>query len=202
MTPADKACIKQLLVPDEYGKRPSLQQVATLYGVSRERIRQIAGNQGYRKSVDLLKKKSHYWQDRLYCKEDIAPREIAKLYGVSECNVNLYVGSKLEYERRVGKRKCTRCKRWKEFPDDFYKQNKTSRTTFCKKCGNIRTGEWIAANRERFNKRMRAYHKTPQQLEYQRKYAKQYRLDQLEEKRKKDRDAYHRRKSLQGKTRH
>jgi hypothetical protein len=169
MTPEQKSQIKLLLVPDIYGKRPTLQQVGNQFGVSREYIRQIAGNQGCKRR-EFLAKKMFYWQDRLYNKQDITLTELAKLYGMSRNYTQIIVGSKLDYERRVGKRKCSICGKWKKFPDEFYPANKTSRQTFCKKCNTERTYTWIDANRDQNNKRAREYQKTPQQLAYHRKY--------------------------------
>lgn len=184
MTPEQIAEIHRLLTPDEFGKRPTLQQVGDLFGVSRERIRQLTGNHGYKKSVELLKSKRFYWQRRLYFLKDITKQELAELYGVSVENINHWVGSKLAYERRVGKRQCTKCGEWFKFPDCFYRQNKTSYTTYCKDCGDNRTHEWNEKNRERLNARVREYNKRPERKAYYREYAKKNRWRYAEKHRK------------------
>lgn len=131
-----------MLKVDPYGNRMTLQQVADIYGITRERVRQLCGNVGRKEPLakERLEKKKDYWRKRLYRKKDVTIKEICELYGLCIGIVMPIIGKRTEYDREQGTRSCVVCDEVKPL-EDFYPTGGFYMSR-CKECDKERAVKW------------------------------------------------------------
>ena len=155
-------------------RRYTMTHVGKVFGLSRERIRQINGNVGDSR-MELLKSRLDNIRRKLFFEESITIEQICKDYRLAKLTVEFLIGSQHRYEMSVGKRKCDRCKEILPF-EVFYK-NGAGVARLCPECSTARHSEWTENNREHVNAYMREYNKTPQRKSYIKKYREERQND-------------------------
>ena len=156
MNESEKKKIRELLTPDANGNRMTLQAVGNMFGVTRERIRQINGNVGRHNQAQKLKAKTSYWRKKLYSEQSVAIEDLARQYRLCRSVVAKIIGGRCAYEYSVGKRKCNGCDRVKRL-NEFYPIKNGSLSRYCKKCDNARTLDYYHKNQKEMNRKIREW---------------------------------------------
>ncbi len=158
MIPEQIRTIRKLREPDEYGKRLTLQEIGSRYGVSREYIRQICGNSGrgiVRRELEKVKWELA-WQ--VHRDRTITDREIAERYGLSESVVRKTVPRDHALEKATGTKFCEGCQLSKPLSEFYeFSHNPGCYMTFCRECNTVQHRAYIKKNRKRLSAYYRKY---------------------------------------------
>lgn len=167
----------------------TLKEIGLQFGVTRERVRQVIGNVGFK--IHALRKEKEYYRERLYGTCDITVEEICGLFHVTPNGVRKELGSRLRYYNEHGLRWC--CNHKRGLPIEMFWTNGKVRYSICKECSLDRHSKWYQQNKERVKdtstnwrknnlERYRAYHRAYQKKNWDKiKAARQARKEQYEE---------------------
>ena len=159
--------------------RYTLQEIADTFGVSRQRIGAIVGQQGWRNGAARLCADKEKVRKAAYGDRVKTIEEIAEEYGIGVLYVKKILRSRTQYEYDTGFRRCNTCGKLKCLSTDFYPVHtaKHARMKACKECDKARSKQWVTSNHKRFLKQRRDYTRTAAYKAYRKRWYAEHRKE-------------------------